>query len=54
MPLCETLLNDAMALCNDTTDELTPANPFMEIKKKESPLDVALQGLQVQITLKSI
>lgn len=46
LPLCETLLNDAMALCNDTTDELTPANPFMEIKKKESPLDVALQGLQ--------
>ncbi|CAG9857703.1 unnamed protein product [Phyllotreta striolata] len=46
LPLCETLLNEAMALCNDTTDELTPTNPFMEVKRKESPLDIALQGLQ--------
>ncbi|CAG9834221.1 unnamed protein product [Diabrotica balteata] len=46
LPLCETLLNEAVALCNDTTEELTPANPFLEIRKKESPLEIALQSLQ--------
>ncbi|XP_056648114.1 RAB6A-GEF complex partner protein 2 [Diorhabda sublineata] len=46
LPLCETLMNDAVAMCNDTTEELTPANPFLEIRKKESPLEIALQSLQ--------
>lgn len=46
LPLCDTLLNDAVVMCNDTTDELTPANPFLEIRKKESPLEIALQSLQ--------
>lgn len=47
LPLCETVLNEAGALCNETTEELTPANPFLEQQQKETPLDMALQSLQV-------
>ncbi|KAG5891424.1 hypothetical protein JTB14_031490 [Gonioctena quinquepunctata] len=46
LPLCEALLSEAVALCNETTEELTPANPFLEIRQKEKPLDLALQSLQ--------
>lgn len=35
-----------MDVGNDTTEELTPANPFLEIRQKETPFDVALQTLQ--------
>lgn len=47
LPLCEEFFNEGVGLCNDTTEELTPANPFLEIRQKESPLDLALQSLQV-------
>lgn len=47
LPLYEEFFNEAVGLCNDTTEELTPANPFMEIRQKESPLNLALQSLQV-------
>ncbi|CAH2011051.1 unnamed protein product [Acanthoscelides obtectus] len=46
LPLCEAFLTEAVALCNDTTEELTPANPFLEIRQKERPLELALQSLQ--------
>ncbi|XP_023029271.1 RAB6A-GEF complex partner protein 2 [Leptinotarsa decemlineata] len=46
LPLCEALLSEASDLCNETTEELTPANPFLEIRQKEKPLDLALQSLQ--------
>lgn len=47
LPLNEEFFNEAVGLCNDTTEELTPANPFLEIRQKESPLNLALQSLQV-------
>lgn len=47
LPLAEAVLNEAGALCNETTEELTPANPFLEIRQKEKPIDLALQSLQV-------
>ncbi|XP_044263262.1 RAB6A-GEF complex partner protein 2 [Tribolium madens] len=46
LPLCEVSLNDAGALCNETTEELAPANPFLEIRQKETSLDISLQTLQ--------
>ncbi|KAF7279992.1 hypothetical protein GWI33_006508 [Rhynchophorus ferrugineus] len=46
LPLAEAVLNEAGALCNETTEELTPANPFLEIRQKEKPIDLALQSLQ--------
>ncbi|CAH1164104.1 unnamed protein product [Phaedon cochleariae] len=46
LPLGEALMSEAVALCNETTEELTPANPFLEIRQKEKPLDLALQSLQ--------
>lgn len=46
LPICEIGSADVGALCNDTTEELTPANPFLEIRQKETPFDVALQTLQ--------
>ena len=45
LPVCVPGLNDA--ICNDTTEELSPANPFLEIRQKETSFDVALQALQV-------
>lgn len=47
LPLYEEFFNEAVVLCNDTTEELTPANPFLEIQQKESSLNLALQSLQV-------
>lgn len=47
LPLCEVSLNEAGALCNETTEELTPTNPFLEIRQKETSLDISLQTLQV-------
>lgn len=32
--------------CNDSVD-LSPNNPFMETQHRDTPLDVALQTLQV-------
>lgn len=49
LPLCEVSLTEAGVLCNETTEELTPTNPFLEVKKKETALDVALETLQVLI-----
>lgn len=46
LPVCEARLIDVSGLCNDTTEELTPANPFLEMRQKETPFDVALQTLQ--------
>ncbi|XP_030762146.1 RAB6A-GEF complex partner protein 2 [Sitophilus oryzae] len=46
LPLAEAILNEAGALCNETTEELTPTNPFLEIRQKEKPIDLALQSLQ--------
>ncbi|XP_017771625.1 PREDICTED: RAB6A-GEF complex partner protein 2 [Nicrophorus vespilloides] len=41
-------LGDAACLCNDTSEELSPANPFLEVneKEKETPFEFALQALQ--------
>lgn len=47
LPLYEEFFSEAVGLCNDTTEELTPANPFLEVRQKENPLDFALQSLQV-------
>ncbi|KAJ8963304.1 hypothetical protein NQ318_018773 [Aromia moschata] len=44
LPLCEAFLSEAV--CNETTEELTPTNPFLEVRQKERPLDLALQSLQ--------
>lgn len=35
-----------MSVCGDSED-LAPSNPFLETEEKETPLDVALQVLQV-------
>lgn len=40
------IITDSAGLCNDTTEELTPTNPFLDSKPTETPLDLALQGLQ--------
>lgn len=39
------------AICNDTADDLTPANPFLEIRQKETPFDITLEALQVTLDL---
>lgn len=46
LPVCAIGLNDIGGLCNDTTEELSPANPFLEIRQRETPFDIALQTLQ--------
>lgn len=46
LPIYDVGSVDANLLCNDTTEELTPANPFLEVRQKETPFDVALQTLQ--------
>lgn len=46
LPLCISGLSDVGAICNDTTEELSPANPFLEIRQKENPLDLSMQALQ--------
>lgn len=41
-------LSDNQGLyCNETAEELHPANPFLEERKVETPLNIALQVLQV-------
>lgn len=35
------------ALCNETNEELAPSNPFLETRKTESKLEIALHHLQV-------
>lgn len=47
MPLSDPFLNEAAALCSETAEELTPTNPFLEVKKKQSSLDVAMESLQL-------
>ncbi|GLV43330.1 uncharacterized protein CBL_03873 [Carabus blaptoides fortunei] len=46
LPISTLGLADINVLCNDTSEELTPANPFMETTQRETPLDIALQALQ--------
>lgn len=46
LPISTLGLADMNVLCNDTSEELTPANPFMETTQRETPLDIALQALQ--------
>ncbi|XP_060518902.1 RAB6A-GEF complex partner protein 2 [Cylas formicarius] len=46
LPLPETVLSEGGAFCNETIEELTPTNPFLEIRHREKPIDLALQSLQ--------
>lgn len=47
LPLMEVNIHDAGEILNETTEELTPTNPFLEVNKCENPLNVALQTLQI-------
>lgn len=47
LPISSVGLSDASGLCNDTTEDLAPANPFLEVKQNESPFEIAIQTLQV-------
>lgn len=38
--------DDVPALCNDTSEELAPTNPFLEKRQTESKLEMALHHLQ--------
>lgn len=38
--------DDVPALCNDTSEELAPTNPFLEKRQTESKLEIALHHLQ--------
>lgn len=38
--------DDVPGLCNETNEELAPTNPFMEKRKTESKLEIALHHLQ--------
>lgn len=38
--------DDVPALCNETNEELAPTNPFLEKRKTESKLEIALHHLQ--------
>ncbi|KAJ6635150.1 RAB6A-GEF complex partner protein 2 [Pseudolycoriella hygida] len=38
--------DEVPALCNETNDELAPTNPFLEKRKTESKLEIALHHLQ--------
>ncbi|GAB0092887.1 RAB6A-GEF complex partner protein 2 [Sergentomyia squamirostris] len=38
--------DDVPALCNETNEELAPTNPFLETRKTESKLEIALHHLQ--------
>lgn len=46
LPISSVGLSDASGLCNDTTEDLAPANPFLEVKQNESPFEIAIQTLQ--------
>lgn len=45
MKFCFTGISDSSG-CNDSED-LMPTNPFLEKEKKDSPLEITLQILQV-------
>lgn len=47
LPLVEVSMSDAGEIYNETTEELTPTNPFLEVRQNENPLNLALQTLQV-------
>lgn len=38
--------DEVPALCNETNDELAPTNPFLETRKTETRLEIALHHLQ--------
>lgn len=38
--------DEVPALCNDTSEELAPTNPFLEKRKTETKLEIALHNLQ--------
>ncbi len=38
--------DDVPALCNETNEELAPTNPFLEKRKSETKLEIALHHLQ--------
>lgn len=38
--------DDVPALCNETNEELSPTNPFLEKRKTETKLEIALHHLQ--------
>lgn len=44
--ICEFVELPEVTACNDSVD-LSPNNPFMETQHRDTPLDVALQTLQV-------
>ncbi|KAK9877476.1 hypothetical protein WA026_018585 [Henosepilachna vigintioctopunctata] len=46
LPLIEVSMSDVGEICNETTEELTPTNPFLEVRQNENPLNLALQTLQ--------
>ncbi|XP_044747069.1 RAB6A-GEF complex partner protein 2 [Coccinella septempunctata] len=46
LPLIEVSMSDAGEIYNETTEELTPTNPFLEVRQNENPLNLALQTLQ--------
>lgn len=46
LPISTLGLTDMNVLCNDTSEELTPTNPFIVATQRETPLDIALQALQ--------
>ncbi|KAF5291317.1 hypothetical protein FQA39_LY03468 [Lamprigera yunnana] len=39
-------VHDNSAMCNDTTEDLAPANPFLEVRQQDTPFELALQTLQ--------
>lgn len=47
LPISTTVLNDISGYCNDTSEDLAPANPFLEVKQSDTPFEIALQTLQV-------
>uniref|UniRef100_A0A1Y1MV04 RAB6A-GEF complex partner protein 2 n=1 Tax=Photinus pyralis TaxID=7054 RepID=A0A1Y1MV04_PHOPY len=46
LPITTQALNEASGLCNDTTEDLSPANPFLEVRQQDTPFEVALRTLQ--------
>ncbi|XP_018327641.1 RAB6A-GEF complex partner protein 2 [Agrilus planipennis] len=46
LPVSTSALNELGGFCNDTTEDLAPANPFLEVRQKETPFDITLQTLQ--------
>lgn len=46
LPITTQALNEASGLCNDTTEDLSPANPFLEVRHQDTPFEIALRTLQ--------